>query len=130
MNDYRFAAGINWKVNRSLVVNPFYWNIHPQMDATLTPNYMSKRGTMLESEFRYLTQNDQGQIDYSIRAMPARRNNRMSSAPAMTAAGLAQTADTRVCTLRCGAAMARERSAMPSAARREPHPCPSVRQVV
>lgn len=33
---------------------PFYWNIHPQMDATLTPRHISKRGTQLQSEWRLL----------------------------------------------------------------------------
>ena len=41
---------------------PYYWNIHPQLDATITPWSMSKRGTMLQSEFRYLTENNQGTI--------------------------------------------------------------------
>lgn len=34
---------------------PFYWNIAPNMDATLTPVYYSKRGWQLNPEFRYLT---------------------------------------------------------------------------
>lgn len=33
---------------------PFYWNIAPEMDATLTPVFMTKRGEQLKSEFRYL----------------------------------------------------------------------------
>ncbi|MBW3567776.1 MAG: LPS assembly protein LptD, partial [Proteobacteria bacterium] len=33
---------------------PYYLNLDPQYDATLTPYYMTDRGTMLESEFRYL----------------------------------------------------------------------------
>ncbi len=33
---------------------PFYWNIAPNFDATITPYYMSKRGTQLQTEFRYL----------------------------------------------------------------------------
>ncbi|MFP2769598.1 LPS assembly protein LptD [Oceanisphaera sp. KMM 10153] len=33
---------------------PYYWNIAPNYDATLTPRYMSKRGTMGQLEFRYL----------------------------------------------------------------------------
>ncbi|GEM74293.1 LPS assembly protein LptD [Vibrio sagamiensis] len=34
---------------------PFYWNIAPQYDMTLTPLYMEKRGLKLDSYFRYLT---------------------------------------------------------------------------
>jgi len=41
---------------------PYYWNIHPQVDATITPWYMSKRGTLLHTEFRYLTENNSGSL--------------------------------------------------------------------
>ena len=33
---------------------PYYWNIAPQRDATLTPTFRSRRGLGLDSEFRYL----------------------------------------------------------------------------
>ncbi|WP_417618095.1 LPS assembly protein LptD [Oceanisphaera sp.] len=33
---------------------PYYWNIAPNYDATFTPRYMEKRGTMSQLEFRYL----------------------------------------------------------------------------
>ncbi|MBS0335496.1 MAG: LPS-assembly protein LptD [Proteobacteria bacterium] len=33
---------------------PFYWNISPEEDATITPRYLSKRGLQLQSEYRYL----------------------------------------------------------------------------
>ncbi len=33
---------------------PFYWNLSPETDATITPRYLSKRGTQLQTEFRYL----------------------------------------------------------------------------
>jgi LPS-assembly protein len=33
---------------------PYYWNIAPNMDATVVPSYMAKRGPMLGTEFRYL----------------------------------------------------------------------------
>lgn len=33
---------------------PFYWNIAPNMDATLIPRILSKRGIQLQNEFRYL----------------------------------------------------------------------------
>jgi LPS-assembly protein len=42
---------------------PWYWNIAPQWDATLTPRFMSKRGVLLEGEFRYLNERSQGQLD-------------------------------------------------------------------
>lgn len=34
---------------------PYYINIAPHYDMTITPNYMSKLGTQLKNEFRYLT---------------------------------------------------------------------------
>lgn len=34
---------------------PFYWNIAPNYDMTITPKYMSNRGLQLNSQFRYLT---------------------------------------------------------------------------
>lgn len=33
---------------------PWYWNIAPSYDATLTPRYMSRRGVQAQTEFRYL----------------------------------------------------------------------------
>ncbi|MBB1198828.1 LPS assembly protein LptD [Enterobacteriaceae bacterium 89] len=46
---------------------PYYWNIAPNFDATITPHYMEKRGgVMWENEFRYLTQAGAGlfELDY------------------------------------------------------------------
>ena len=44
------------------VAVPYYWNIAPHRDATITPHNMSKRGLMLETEFRYLNKQNTGQI--------------------------------------------------------------------
>ncbi|HET7832192.1 MAG TPA: LPS-assembly protein LptD [Gallionella sp.] len=33
---------------------PYYWNIAPNRDATIAPRIMTKRGLMLNNEFRYL----------------------------------------------------------------------------
>jgi len=46
------------------IETPFYWNIAPSIDATITPRYMSKRGTQLNTEFRYLTGLQNGTIDF------------------------------------------------------------------
>ena len=43
------------------VSSPYYWNIAPNRDATLTTTVMSKRGVALDSEFRYLEPLSQGQ---------------------------------------------------------------------
>ncbi|MBU3737471.1 MAG: LPS-assembly protein LptD [Rhodoferax sp.] len=40
---------------------PYYWNIAPNRDATLTPVLMSKRGVNLATEFRYLEADYNGQ---------------------------------------------------------------------
>ncbi len=45
------------------IETPYYWNIAPNIDATLTPYYMSKRGTQLKTEFRYLTDLQSGNIN-------------------------------------------------------------------
>lgn len=41
---------------------PYYINLDPQYDLTLTPRIMSKRGFALGSEFRYLTRNSHGNL--------------------------------------------------------------------
>ena len=44
---------------------PYYWNIAPNMDATITPHYMHRRGgIMWENEFRYLTQAGAGLMEF------------------------------------------------------------------
>lgn len=44
---------------------PYYWNIAPNMDATITPHYMHRRGgVMWENEFRYLTQAGAGLMEF------------------------------------------------------------------
>lgn len=52
----------NSTINGAELKLPYYWNIHPQVDATITPWYMSKRGTLLHAEFRYLTTNNSGSL--------------------------------------------------------------------
>lgn len=44
---------------------PYYWNIAPNMDATITPHYMHRRGgVMWENEFRYLSQAGAGLMEF------------------------------------------------------------------
>jgi LPS-assembly protein len=45
------------------VTLPFYWNIAPNRDATITPRILTKRGVLLLNEFRYLEPNYSGQAD-------------------------------------------------------------------
>ncbi len=43
---------------------PFYLNLAPNYDATLTPRVLSRRGLALESEFRYLLDNQAGEAHF------------------------------------------------------------------
>ncbi|WP_242482435.1 LPS-assembly protein LptD [Thiocystis violacea] len=45
---------------------PYYWNIAPNMDATITPRYMSMRGLMLGAQFRHLSSFQRIEIDGEI----------------------------------------------------------------
>ena len=43
---------------------PWYWNIAPQRDATLTPRFITRRGLGLDTEFRYLEAYDEGALNF------------------------------------------------------------------
>ncbi|MDR9889323.1 LPS assembly protein LptD [Pseudenterobacter timonensis] len=44
---------------------PYYWNIAPNMDATITPHYIHKRGNIMwQNEFRYLTKAGAGLMEF------------------------------------------------------------------
>lgn len=42
---------------------PYYWNIAPNQDATITGRNITARGGMLQTEYRFLTENSKGQIN-------------------------------------------------------------------
>ena len=42
---------------------PYYWNIAPNRDATVTPAVLTRRGPGLLTEFRYLEPGDQGRVE-------------------------------------------------------------------
>jgi LPS-assembly protein len=44
------------------VTLPYYFNLAPNYDLTVTPRYMSKRGLQLGAEFRYLGSDYKGQV--------------------------------------------------------------------
>lgn len=44
---------------------PYYLNLAPNYDATLYPRLMTQRGLMLGGEFRYLTGNSSGELDFT-----------------------------------------------------------------
>ncbi len=45
------------------LITPYYWNIAPEMDATIAPRIMSDRGVMLMGEYRYLFEKGDGQLN-------------------------------------------------------------------
>lgn len=57
---------ISWSMSSGLdYLQPFYWNIAPNLDATFFPRQIDKRGFMLGTEVRYLTQNNSGEVYYA-----------------------------------------------------------------
>ena len=47
------------------VITPFYWNIAENMDMLIKPGYIQKRGSKIESTYRYLNKNSDGAIFFS-----------------------------------------------------------------
>lgn len=45
---------------------PYYFNLAPNYDLTLTPTWMGRRGLQLGTELRYLTPKHQGSAEYKI----------------------------------------------------------------
>ncbi|WP_066330633.1 LPS-assembly protein LptD [Azohydromonas lata] len=48
------------------VAVPYYWNIAPNRDATLTPTLSARRGPGLNSEYRYLEPTYQGRLNLNL----------------------------------------------------------------
>ena len=46
--------------NGASIATPFYWNIAPNYDMTISPRLMTRRGLQLNTEFRYLTEKSEG----------------------------------------------------------------------
>ncbi len=44
------------------VAVPYYWNIAPNQDYTVTPRIMAKRGMLIDNEYRYLTKDFNGEL--------------------------------------------------------------------
>jgi LPS-assembly protein len=55
--------GSSGRSGRALSV-PYYWNIAPNYDATLTPRLLSDRGFQVLSEFRYMTKRNDGTLKF------------------------------------------------------------------
>ncbi len=70
LNDDRrtglLVPGFSYSDNTGLDLSlPYYINIAPQFDATLTPRYLQEHGLMLGAEFRYLSPSSRGVFEGS-----------------------------------------------------------------
>jgi len=45
---------------------PYYWNIAPEQDLTVTPSVMSKRGEEVKTDYRYLGATYKGELRYEL----------------------------------------------------------------
>lgn len=57
------------------VTTPYYWNIAPNLDATVMPRYMTDRGLMLGGQFRYLFDFGEGEIEANYLNSDDLKNN-------------------------------------------------------
>lgn len=61
------------------LTTPFYWNLAPNYDDTITPSYLGKRGLQITNLYRYLTRKSQGEITFTVlphdRAFEQFKNN-------------------------------------------------------
>lgn len=48
------------------IETPYYWNIAPNYDATITPRLMTRRGLQLQNEFRYLVDEHEGELNFDF----------------------------------------------------------------
>ncbi len=53
-------------VNGTVVSVPYYWDIAPNRDATLTGTFMARRGTELGTDFRYLEPDYRGRAIFNV----------------------------------------------------------------
>lgn len=70
--DSRRKTGFLWPTvgNKNnygaFISTPFYWNMAPNYDMTITPAFLSKRGVLLTDLFRYLTPTSNGSLTGEI----------------------------------------------------------------
>ena len=58
--DFTTGSGVDFGV-------PYYWNIAPNRDATITPSLSTRRGAAVETEFRYLQPQYAGRVNLDLR---------------------------------------------------------------
>ncbi|KNZ33333.1 MAG: organic solvent tolerance protein [Methylibium sp. NZG] len=71
LNDERKSGWLPPTVNLDTksglqVAAPYYWNIAPNRDATLTPTVSARRGFGLDTEFRYLEARHEGWLNLNL----------------------------------------------------------------
>ncbi len=59
------STGLDSKSGFQLSV-PYYWNIAPNRDATISPTVITRRGVGLNGEFRYLEPSDEGKVHLNV----------------------------------------------------------------
>ena len=61
------TISINGEIQAEEISTPFYINLHPQADATITPTQLLDRGLLWETQFRHLTSIfGYGELNYGI----------------------------------------------------------------
>ena len=66
------------------VRTPYYWNISPNMDATLTPRLLTDSGVMAMGEYRYLFKRAAGDISFEYLASDNKRQDEHRNALSFT----------------------------------------------
>lgn len=66
---------------------PFYWNMAPNYDMTITPGVLTKRGGQLSDNFRYLTSTSSGNVNVSVLPNDRFFSDFQAAAPGRAAAG-------------------------------------------
>ncbi len=56
------------------ISTPYYWNIAPNYDATLTPRYLMERGALMAGKFRYLTEQSKGRVGVEVMPYDSQTN--------------------------------------------------------
>ncbi len=54
---------------------PYYWNIAPNYDATFIPRELTKRGVLLATKFRYLTEQSKGNVGLEVMPNDSQTNS-------------------------------------------------------
>ena len=62
--------------NGTEIATPYYWNIAPNMDATITPRFFSDSGLMMMGEYRYLFSRGSGEVNLEYLPSDANFNDR------------------------------------------------------